>query len=92
VFDLTCTTACTPVPWAGTLPLVRAEAFTLGADAALVLGDDATGASRVFRATAGGPTEIALKIPRRGARLLALPVKGTLAIVGGAPSIETYVE
>ena len=45
-----------------------------------------------FRATPGGPTEIPLKVPRRGARLIGLPVNGTAAIVGGAPSIEKYVE
>ena len=92
VIDLACTAGCAPALWQGTLPLVRAEAFTLGADAALVVGDDATGASRVFRATAAGPKEIALRAPRCGARLIALPVKGTVAIVGGAPAIETYVE
>jgi hypothetical protein len=92
VIDLACTTGCTPAPWQGTLPLVRAEAMTLAPDAALVLGDDATGASRLFRASAGGSKEIPLKLPRRGARLIALPVRGTAAVVGGAASIEQYLE
>ena len=92
VIDLACATACTPAPWQGTLPLVRAEALTLAADAALVVGDDPAGASHVFRLTPGGPKELPLRVPRRGARLIALPVKGTAAIVGGAPSIEQYRE
>ncbi len=92
VIDLACTTDCKPAPWMGTLPLVRAEAVALAADVALVLGDDASGASRLFRATAAGPTEIPLKVARRGARLQALPVKNTVAIVGGAPELEQYVE
>ena len=93
VIDLACSANCTPAPWPGPQPLVRADAFTLAADAALVAGDDATGASHVFRFSAGAPPkEIALKVPRRGARLIALPVKGTAAIVGGAGPIEQYVE
>ena len=92
VVDLACTADCKPVPWMGTLPLVRAEAVALAADVALVLGDDASGASRLFRATAAGPTEIPLKVARRGARLQPLPVKNTVAIVGGAPEIEQYTE
>jgi hypothetical protein len=92
VLDLACTTDCKPTPWMGTLPLVRAEAIALAPDVALVLGDDASGASRLFRATATGPKEITLKVPRRGARMQALPVKNTVAIVGGAPEIEQYTE
>jgi len=92
VIDLACTTDCKPVPWTGTLPLVRAEAIALAPDVALVLGDDASGASRLFRATAAGPKEITLKVARRGARMQALPVKNTVAILGGAPEIEQYTE
>jgi hypothetical protein len=92
VIDLACTVDCKPAPWPGTLPLVRAGAMALGANAALVLGEDASGASRVFRAAPDGPKEIPLKVPRRGARLTTLPVAGTAAIVGGAPSIERYVD
>jgi hypothetical protein len=92
VLDLACASMCTPAVWPGALPLVRAEAFTLAQDAALVAGDDATGASRVFRVAAAGSQEIALKAPRRNARLIALPVKGTAAIVGGAAPFEQYAE
>jgi hypothetical protein len=92
VLDLACASMCVPAVWPGALPLVRAESFTLAPDAALVAGDDATGASRVFRVSAAGATEVPLRSPRRGARLVALPIKGTVAIVGGAPAIEQYVE
>jgi hypothetical protein len=92
VFDLACAATCTPATWPGTLPLVRAESLMLTQDAALVAGDDATGASRVFRVSSQGTTEIALKVPRRNARLIGLPIKGTAAIVGGAAPIEQYRE
>ncbi len=92
VLDLACAAMCTPAVWPGTLPLVRAESFTLGPTAALVTGDDASGASRVFRVTGTGSTEVALKAPRKNARLVALPVKGTAAIVGGAAPFEQYAE
>ncbi len=92
VVDLACASGCVPAVWPGMLPLVRAESFTLAQDAVLIAGDDATGASRVFRATALGSTEIAVKAPRRGARLVALPIKGTAALVGGAAPIEQYLE
>jgi hypothetical protein len=92
VLDLGCADKCAPSPWPGALGLVRAEAFTLAPNAAIVAGDDATGASHVFRVTDGGAAEIGLKAARRGARLVALPVAGTLAIVGGAAAIEQYRE
>lgn len=95
VIDLACAAACKPAAWPGLLPLVRAEVFPLAVDAALVVGDDATGATRAFRATAvmGAQREVPLKAPRRNARMVALPIKGSVAIVGGgAPSIEQYLE
>jgi hypothetical protein len=92
ILDLACADKCTPAPWPGALGLVRAEAFTLAPNAAIVAGDDATGASHVFRVTDSGPTEITLKAARRGAHLVALPVAGTVAIVGGAAAIEQYRE
>jgi hypothetical protein len=92
VVDLACASDCKPAAWPGAVPLVRAEAFALAPDAALIVGDDSTGASRVFRASAGGPREIALKAPRRNARVIGLPIKGTAAVVGGAAAIEQYLE
>jgi len=95
VLDLACAATCKPAPWPGALPLVRAEVFPLAGDAALVVGDDATGATRAFRASAvmGAHREVPLRAPRRNARIVALPIKGSVAIVGGgAASIEQYVE
>jgi hypothetical protein len=92
VLDLACAANCEPALWPGALGLVRAEAFTLAPDAALVLGDDVTGASRVFRASASGVTEIPLKTPRRGARLVPLPQDGIVMIAGGGPGLEQYAE
>lgn len=92
VVDLACASGCVPAVWPGVMPLVRAESFTLAQDAALIAGDDATGASRVFRATLSAITELPVKSPRRNARLIALPIKGTAAIVGGAAPIEQYIE
>ena len=92
VVDLACASGCVPAVWPGVMPLVRAESFTLAQDAALIAGDDATGASRVFRATLAAITELPVKAPRRNARLIALPIKGTAAIVGGAAPIEQYIE
>lgn len=92
VVDLACASSCAPAVWPGAMPLVRAESFTLAQDAVLVAGDDATGASRVFRATAAGTKEVPVKAARKNARLVALPIKGTVAIVGGSAPIEQYIE
>lgn len=91
VLDLACTTACAPASWPGALPLARAEAYALGADAAFVVGDDASGATRAYRASSSELREIALKVPRRGARLVATPT-GSFVVVGGGAGLEQYLE
>jgi len=91
VLDLACTTACTPSSWPDPIPLVRAEARRLAPDAAFVLGDDADGVTHAYRASATGLREVPLRNPRRGARLVASPI-GALAVVGGGPGIEQYLE
>ncbi len=91
VLDLACTTNCSGAPWPGALPLVRAQAFALAVDAAFVVGDDASGATHAFRASAAALSEIPLKTPRRGARLVASPTN-TAIIVGGGNGLEQYVE
>lgn len=92
VLDLACSADCKPLAWTGSLPLVRAESVTLAPNVALVAGDDATGAMRVFRASDAGMKEVLLKAPRRNARLVALPIEGTVGIVGGNAPIEQYLE
>jgi hypothetical protein len=91
VLDLACTTACTPAPWPDVIPLVRAQALALAPDAAFVVGDDATGASHAFRASATGLREVPLRFQRRGARLIPTPT-GTFVVVGGGIGIEQYLE
>lgn len=91
VVDLACAAGCAPAAWPDAVPLVRADAVALGPEAALVVGDDASGASRAFRASSGGTREVAMRAPRRGARLLALPTAAA-AVLGGAPAIEQYAE
>ncbi|HVJ93987.1 MAG TPA: hypothetical protein VM580_29560, partial [Labilithrix sp.] len=91
VLDLACTTDCTPAAWPDTLPLVSAEALRITADSAFVVGNDASGATHAYRASASGTRELPLRTPRRGARLLAVPT-GAFVIVGGAPGIEQYLE
>jgi hypothetical protein len=92
VLDLACASECKAALWPGALPLVRAESFTLAPNAALLAGDDATGATRAFRVSDTGSREIPLKAARRGGRLVALPIKGTVAVVGGGAPVEQYVE
>jgi hypothetical protein len=92
VIDLACSVSCAPVPWTGDLPLVRAEAAELAPDAAIILGDDASGATHVYRASPSELREIPLKNPRRGARLVKAPTDALLVVGGGAPGIEMYRE
>jgi hypothetical protein len=91
VLDLACTTACAPASWPDTVPLVRAEASTIASDVAFVVGDDATGATHAYRASATGTREIPLRVARRGARLVRTAA-GVFAVVGGAAGIEQYLE
>ncbi|MDB4945280.1 MAG: hypothetical protein JWP97_4814 [Labilithrix sp.] len=91
VIDLACTADCVPATWPGAVPLVRAEAVSIAAGVALVVGDDAAGATHAYRVTGTESRELTLREPRRGARLIALP-NGAAAIAGGAASVEQYVE
>ncbi|HEY8077241.1 MAG TPA: hypothetical protein VIF62_24110 [Labilithrix sp.] len=89
--DLACTAGCMPTPWAGTVPLVRAQGFGLAPDAALFVGDDDMGNTHAFRFSVMEQHEVPLRVARKGARLVALP-NGAAAVVGGAADIETYRE
>jgi hypothetical protein len=92
VIDLACSASCTPVPWQGALPLVRAEAAQLAPDAVFILGDDAQGATHAYRASPTELREIPLKNPRRGAHLVRAPAESLLVVGGGAAGIEMYRE
>ncbi len=95
VFDLGCSGTCAPVVWSGgpTTPLTTSQLFSLGfagnANDALLFGDDATGASHVFRLDQAASTELPYKIPRRGARAVKLDVPA-IAVVGGANVVESF--
>lgn len=89
--DLACATNCAPAEGAIPVPLVRAEAARLAPRIALVVGDDASGATRAFRASTDALDELPLRVARRGARLITMPTGGA-AIVGGAAEIEQYRE
>jgi hypothetical protein len=91
VLDLACAAACALAPWPDPIALSRAQLVGFAPDAAFVLGDDATGATHAYRASATGMREIPLRIPRRGARLFVTPTN-TIGIVGGGAGIEQYLE
>lgn len=92
VIDLACTTACTPFAWPNDLALGRASVVALNPEAALVVGDEANGESRVVRVSSRDQRPVPLKVARRGAKVIALPTKGHFAVVGGAAAIEQYLE
>ncbi len=102
VLDLrACTqsTTCIPVPWNAPIPpLVSAQAFTIDSSTALVVGNDAMNNTHAYRMTQTGATEIAFKVPRKGATALSLPmipIPTTLPtyppviVVGGDTTMES---
>jgi hypothetical protein len=91
VFDLACGAQCAPATWTGVVPLERAEIHPLAADAAFVTGDANDGTTHAYRISPAEVREIPLRVPRRGARLVALPTLAA-ALVGGGAGIEAYRE
>ncbi len=90
LFDLACSASCGPSAWPSLAsPLTHATVLGLPAGAVLIVGEDATGASRVTRADPKIATEIPLKIPRNYARGIVLPT-GEVAIAGGANVLESF--
>jgi hypothetical protein len=88
--DLGCTASCAPSVWPNAKPgveLVVAQAFATGASSALVLGDDASGASHAFTVGPNLTQEIAFKVARNHARGVRLPT-GAVAVAGGANVME----
>ncbi len=94
-FDLGCAGTCVAVPWTNgpTVALPTSQLFWLGFDGnvndALLFGDDSTGASHVFRLGPTTSTELAFKIPRSGARAVALDIPA-IAVVGGSNVVEEF--
>ena len=91
--DVACaTSACTAITWdAGKIPvaLVATQGFDLDTGSALFVGDDATGLSHAYRASQQGVSEIAFKIPRRGARGIRVNPPA-ITFVGGDPTVESF--
>ena len=91
--DLACAAGCAPVAWATPLavPLVSAQAFTINASTAFVVGNQAfSGATHAYTVTSSALTEVPTKASHVNARALWSPV-GSVAIVGGSSRIETFV-
>ena len=95
VLDLGCSGTCTPTTWANgpSIALSPSQAFSLGfggnQEDALLFGDDTAGTSHVFRLGPNGSTELQFKVPRRGARAVALDIPA-IAVVGGANVVESF--
>jgi hypothetical protein len=100
IFDLACTTACAASVAAEPFPeaITRVEAFTLPNASVLALGSTSDGKSVAFRLDRDDGADaralmtaraIAFRAERKGARGIRL-YNGSIAIVGGAASIEAY--
>jgi hypothetical protein len=94
--DLTCSNtsaACPVVPWGVTLPmaLTSPSLFAVGKATFVIVGDDASGATHVFRLDATSTTELTLKIPRQQARATQIETGQVVIVGGGSPVLESYV-
>jgi len=94
--DLSCGAGCAPTPF-GQAPAVALQSpslFALGHGAFLLVGDDSSGSTHVFRLDGGpeSPPEIPLKIPRQGARAVQTPTGAIVIVGGGSATPESYVE
>ncbi|MDP9151033.1 MAG: hypothetical protein M3O36_13970 [Myxococcota bacterium] len=89
--DLGCAMQCAPSPWSS-LPaaLVSTQAFfTVGGAGVLVVGDDSSGATHVYKVTKTAASELPTKAPHTRARATIAPV-GSVVLFGGAPEIESF--
>jgi hypothetical protein len=95
LFDLGCAGTCVPTSWTNgpAVALSPSQLFSLSFDGnsndALLFGDDSAGNSHVFRLGLNTSTELAFKVPRKGARAIALDIPA-IAVVGGANVIEQF--
>lgn len=91
--DLACNMQCAPASWAALpnpLPLIPAQVFASGPANALLVGDDPSGTTRVYRLTATATASVASKVTHMGARAIVSPL-GSVVLVGGASEIESFV-
>lgn len=91
--DPTCVSACVATPWSIPLPIQTsfAQLFALAPAAALLVADDAGGATHGYRIEAAAVTEIALKIPRQGARAIRAPTGNIVIVGGGSTTVESFM-
>ncbi|HXN32185.1 MAG TPA: hypothetical protein VN894_09995, partial [Polyangiaceae bacterium] len=90
---LACNMQCAPASWAALpnpLPLIPAQVFASGPANALLVGDDPSGTTRVYRLTATATASVASKVTHMGARAIVSPL-GSVVLVGGASEIESFV-
>ena len=93
VIDLTCSgSACAPAAWPPLpQPLTPAQAFSSDATDVLVIGDDASGTTQVFRLTPGAPpSQVPTKVAHSRARAIVSPM-GSVVLYGGAGEIESFI-
>lgn len=89
--DLVCTTSCMPAPFGGAMiPNAPLQVFSSTAKDVFALADDADGTTHAYRIGMDSTVEVAFKIPRKRARGLRLPT-GSIAVVGGSTTIESFV-
>ncbi len=85
-----------PQPWgsAQNLPPVLDDPslFALVGGAFLLVGDDVSGATRVFRLDATSNEEKTLRIPRRGARAIQTATGEVILFGGGSTTPESYFD
>ncbi len=96
LIDLTCTNECVPQGWGVALPtaLVTSALFSSGTSVTpvfIIVGDDVSGATHVYRLDATTTTEIPLKIPRQGARAVQIQTGAIVIVGGGSGTLESYV-
>jgi hypothetical protein len=90
--DLAC--GCAPQTWGKALPtkLASPALFALGKSAFLVIGDDASGATKAFRMTETDTVAVPLKIARQGARAVQVETGQIVVIGGGSSTPESYAD
>jgi len=92
-FDLTCAASCVTASWKSTLTqaLTPTQLFTTSPTTALLVGDDAAGATHTFRLDTEAATEVPTKIARNRARASRVATGSIVLVGGGSPILESYV-
>ncbi len=91
------TLPCAATTWPAVLPtaLTFAQAFTIDPSSAFVVGEDASGAMHAYRLSQAAAVEVGFQHQRSHARAVRLPFgapgSGPIAVVGGDPTIESFI-